>query len=59
MVTKFGTGVDIDNISDEFAGQGHRSRSRGQKTSFSGFSDLSEQISSLGPWHVWCDDMTS
>ena len=35
---------------------GQRSRSRGQKTSFSGFSDLSEQISSLG---LWCDVMTS
>ncbi len=28
MVTKFDTGVDIDNISDEFAGQGHRSMAK-------------------------------
>ncbi len=35
---------------------GQRSRSQGQKTSFSGFSDLSEQISSLG---LWCDVMMS
>ena len=56
MVSKFGTGVDIDNISDEFAGQGHRSGSWGPKTLFSGFSDVSEQISSLG---LWCDVMTS
>ena len=54
MVTKFGTGVDIDNNLDGFTGQGHRSL--GQKTSFSGFSDLSEQISSLG---LCCDDVTS
>ncbi len=35
---------------------GQRSMSRGQRTSFSGFSDLSEQISSLG---LCCDVMTS
>ena len=35
---------------------GQRSRSQGQKTLFAGFSDLSEQISSLG---LWCDVMTS
>ncbi len=60
MVTKFGTGVDIDNISDEFAGQGRRSKVKvtrsKKKTSFSGYSDLSEQILSLG---LWCDVMTS
>ncbi len=33
-----------------------RSRSRGKKMSFSGFSDLSKQISSLG---LWCDVITS
>ena len=33
-------------------GQGHKVK----KTSFSAFSDLSEQISSLG---LWCDVMTS
>ena len=26
MVMKFGTGIDLDNISDEFEGQGHRSK---------------------------------
>ncbi len=56
MVTEFGTGIDIDNISDECAGQGQRSRSWRPKTSFSGFSDLNEQISSLG---LWCNVMTS
>ena len=50
MVTKFGTGVDMGNISDEFAGQGHRS-----KVKVTG-SDLSEQISSLS---LWYDVMTS
>ena len=25
-VTKFGTGIDLDEISDEFDGQGHRSK---------------------------------
>ena len=26
MVTKFGTGIDLDQILDEFRGQGHRSK---------------------------------
>ena len=26
MVTKFGTGIDLDNISEKFEGQGHRSK---------------------------------
>ncbi len=26
MVMKFGTGIDLDNISDELNGQGHRSK---------------------------------
>ena len=26
MVTKFGTGVDLDDISEEFSGQGRRSK---------------------------------
>ena len=31
LVMKFGTGIDLDNISDEFEGQGQRSRSRSYK----------------------------
>ncbi len=27
-IRKFGTGVNIDNISDEFEGQGHRSKAK-------------------------------
>ncbi len=34
MVTKFSTGIDFDDISEEFSGQGHRSRPPGQKTDF-------------------------
>ena len=41
MVTKFGTGVDLNDILDEFSGQGQKSRSPGQKTLFPGFSGLS------------------
>ncbi len=26
MVTKFGTGIDLDDLSDEFADLGHRSK---------------------------------
>ncbi len=54
---EIGTGIGLDNISDEFGGQGQRSRSQGKKKpSFSGFSDLTEQISSLD---LWCDVMMS
>ncbi len=59
MVAKFGTRDDIYNISDKFAGQGHRSKIKvtgSKKLHFQDFFDLSEQISSLG---LWCDVMTS
>ncbi len=45
MITKYGTGIDLDDISDEFDGEGHRSRSSSQK-------GLSEQILNPG---VCCD----
>ncbi len=37
MDTKIGRGIELDKISDEFIGQGHRSRSRDQKGDFQGF----------------------
>ena len=42
-VTKFGTGIDLDKILDEFDGQGHRSKVKvtGSKAFFPGFSGLS------------------
>ncbi len=57
MVTKFGTGVNLDDTvswtSSVVKVIGHRSRSSGQKTRFS---DLSEQMPSPG---LWCDVLTS
>ncbi len=40
MVTKFGTGIDLDDLLDEFAGQGHRSKvkvTRSKKRHFQDF----------------------
>ncbi len=42
MVMKFGTGIDLDNISDEFDGQGQDYEVR--KKLIPGVSDLSDLI---------------
>ncbi len=58
MVTIFGTGIDLDDILEEFDGQGHRSKVKvtRSKMSFLGFSYLSEQIPNTG---LKSDAMTS
>ncbi len=50
MVTIFGTGIDLDDILDEFDGQRRRSKVKvtRSKKSFSGSSYLSEQIPNPG-----------
>ncbi len=65
-VMEFGTGIDLDNVSDEFKGQCQRPRSLGpRKRFFPRFSDLSELIPNRWPmvWRrdvmAWRRDVTS
>ena len=57
MITKFGTGIDLDHILDELDDEGHRSKvkvTRSKKRDFQDFFLLSEQILNPG---IWCDVM--
>ncbi len=55
---KFGGAVDLDNISDEFEGQGQRSRSPGWKTWFPKFQMAELHRASLS-WHLTSCDVTA
>ncbi len=54
IMMKFSTGIDLDDILDEFDGQGHRSQVKvtRSKTWVSWFSRLSARIQNIG---LWCD----
>ncbi len=61
MVTKFSTGIDLDNILDKFDGQGHRSKVKVSR-SLKVIPMMSARVQNIGLWSdviILCDVMPS